>query len=184
MLVRGDHLALGVRVANRGVLGRIEVFHSLAGYCGQCHSADRVAEEGHRIPALRVPLSVHHALAGAAKDDPVHGASEKPVGPVRQKIADVDQNGRCRVVLGTRGGDRHRSPGVLVGEDFQARLALETEQHGDGAIIGVGPRADVLDAGVGVGERRVIKPTQGRARCAFLPEMRRCEEVGRVDLIS
>lgn len=144
--------------------------------------------DGEARPDVRLPL---HARRPAGEHDPVHGAPQQAVGPVRQQVADVDEDGRGRVVLGARRDDGDGRPGLAVAEeDLEARLAAQAEEEGQRAVVGVRAGADVLGGGGGgggaafgeVGARRVAEEAQDRAGGAALAEVRRGEEGGRVDL--
>lgn len=107
-------------------------------------------------------------------------APEQPVGPVRQQVADVDQHRRARVVLGPRRADGDGRPDVIFGQELETRLAAETEEQGDGAVVRVGAGADVRG---GVGScvwGWISEEAEDGAGCSFGCVVRRGEEV--VDL--
>lgn len=117
-----------------------KVLDPLAGDDAQLRRASRVREEGNRVARLHRLLAVNVVVA---KDDAVDGAAEEAVGPVREHVANVDEDGRAGVVFcaGRAHGDGR--PGVVAQLHLQAGLALEAEEERDGAVVGVGAGADV-----------------------------------------
>lgn len=187
VLISSDGLPLYIRVrpacrplcAVSGHMG----LHHLARHRLERRSPDGVAEKRDAVPRLGVSLPIQQASAG--KHDPVHGGPQQPVGPVAQKIADVDENGRAGVVLRARGADGHGRPRAVWQVDLQAGLAPQPEEEGDAAIVGVGSRADVLGAvavlAQGLG-RRVVEKAEDVAAGPALAEVAVAEEGGWLDL--
>lgn len=140
-----------------------------------------MAEEGNGIPGSGARLSLALGLAG--EDDTVHGTSQETVGPIAEEIADIYQNGRGRVRFCAGRTDGDGDPFVFPGEDLQARLARETEEEGNGAVVGMGAGADlggICDiSGADVG---VVKETEDAVRFGWRREVGAGEEVRGLDV--
>jgi len=169
MLIRSQHLPLRIRITSvRSGRRPSSPLDPLARYDCQGRVGDGVAEERDRVPGLGVRLAVDRALPRPREHDPMHRAAQQPVGPVRQQVADVDEDRRRRVVLGAGRRDGHGRPGVLPGVDLQAGLAALPEEERDGAVVGVRAGADVLDVGVGLLQRRIVQEAKSIVRAAVI----------------
>lgn len=73
----------------------------------------------------------------------MHGATQQPIGPVAEQIANVDKNRRARVVLRARWAHGHGRPGVVARVELEAGLAAQAEEERDAAVVGMRAGADV-----------------------------------------
>lgn len=106
--------------------------HNLTRNSLQPRLTHRMAKERNAIPTPLEPLTTgHHLLATRAggDGDTVDRALEEAVGPVREHVADVDEDGGRRVVLGAGGLDGDGCPGRGGSEDLEACLAAEAEEE-------------------------------------------------------
>ncbi len=150
-----------------------KVLDPLAGNDAQLCRASRVREKGNRVPRLRRLLARNIVVA---KHDAVDGAAKEAVGPVREHVANVDEDGRAGVILGARRTYGDGRPGVVAQLHLKTGLALEAEEEGDGAVVGVGSRADVgIRVGGRVG-RWVAKETEDAGCCVVLGDLVRGRE--------
>lgn len=73
-------------------------------------------------------------------DDAVHRAAQQAVRPVREQVADVDEDWG----MGERGRvDGDTGPGAGGGQDFETRLRGLLEEERDAAVVAVGAGAYV-----------------------------------------
>ena len=100
--------------------------------------------DGVSRPGIRLSRNAATGASVRGEDDPVDGTPEQPIRPVRQEITNVDENGRARIVFRTGRTDGDGRPRIVLLEDLQAGLALEAEEKGDGAVVGVCAGADVV----------------------------------------
>ncbi len=174
MLIRAHHFPLRIRI--RALPAGHKAPDALARDDAELRARRWAREEGHRVPWLRCALALHYL---AAKHDPVHGAAQQAVGPVREKVANVDEDGRAWVVFRARRVHGDGRPGEAVaGLHLQTGLPTEAEEQGEGAIVGVGAGAHVRCGVDGAGGGRVAKKAQdGVAFVAGLDLVRAGEEV-------
>lgn len=122
----------------------------------------------------------------------MHGTPQEAIRPVAQQVADVDQDRGRRVILGAGWADGHGGPdiGARRDVDLQAGLALEPEEEGDAAVVGVGARAHIVfcggvfrgsSTGAEVGQGRVVQEAEDVARGTVLAEVPVVEEGGWLD---
>lgn len=96
------------------------------------------------------------------------GTPEEPVGPVRQQIADVDQDWWARVAFRARRANRDRCPASVLCYNLQARLTPEPEQECDRTVVRVRASANVLAGVVDALERRIPQKAEDGPRSTFL----------------
>ena len=134
MLISSQHLPIGTCLLffsfspSSSAHVRIPTAESpypLAGHGSEGHGPNGMAEIRDAVPRVGVGLPRHALLA--AEDHAMHRAPEQAVGPVGKQVADVDEDGRGRVVLRPRRGDGHGGPLAGAGLDFETGLAAETE---------------------------------------------------------
>lgn len=109
----------------------------------------------------------------------MHSAPQQAIGPVRQQIPNVHEDGRGRVGLRAWGDYRDRRPRLAVTEeDLETRLPAQTKKECQGAVVRVGASADVvLVGGKFGGSRRVAQEAQDGARRPAVATMGCGEEV-------
>jgi hypothetical protein len=94
-----------------------------------------VTEKCDRVSLAGTDFSRDTVRALTGENDPVNGAAEQSIGPVREEVANVDQNGRSRIVCRSIGAHGHRCPYVVLLQDLETCLTLEAEEEGDGAVV-------------------------------------------------
>lgn len=149
MLIGRHDLSLRIRILIRRALIRHKVPHPIARHRPQLRRAHGMTEKGNRIPRPGAGLARDPArLVAGREDDPVNGAPKEAVGPVREQVANVDQDGRAGVVLRAGRTDGYGGPGAVLLLELQSGLASEPEEQRDGAVVGVRAGTDVV-AGAG-----------------------------------
>ena len=116
---------------------RDKVLDTLARHGFQRHITHWMTEEDNRVSRPRAGLATDSVGAICRERNTVDGAAEEAVRPVRKEITNVDEDGRAWVVLSAGWADRDGSPCTILLQDFQAGLALQTEEQSDGSIVGV-----------------------------------------------
>lgn len=184
MLIRRDGSLLGPSPPFEITLG-FKGLYPLAGHRLQRRTAHGVAEKRDAISRLLAAFALD--VSGCGREHhPVHGATQQPVSPVTEQIANVDKNGRAWVCFGAGRAYGDGRPGVAARVELEAGLAAQAEEERDATVVGVGACADVGVAGlerVGGAERgqgRVVQEAQDVARRAVLAQVALVEEGGRL----
>lgn len=135
MLIRRHHFLLREWVDVGRIFRGLKVLDSLARNGFKRRRTNWVAEEGDGISVPRTRLPIHTITSTLREHDPMNRAPEQPIGPVREQIANVDEDRRAWVILGACRANRNRGPAIVSLEDLETCLALQPEEQRDRAIV-------------------------------------------------